>query len=52
MRGQGRSVAVLDVNPLTLTCALGWPDVQGQAHINAATQERHSGLEAGSFVNP
>lgn len=50
MRGQGRSVAVLDVNPLTVTCALGWPDIQGQAHLNAAVQGRHSGLEAGRFA--
>jgi len=50
MRGQGRSIAVLDVDPLKLTCAMGWPDVQGQAHLNAAIQTYHSGLESGSFV--
>lgn len=50
MRGHSRSAAVLDVSPLSFTCALGWPDIQGQAHLKTATREDHGGLEAGRFA--
>lgn len=50
MRGHSRSAAVLDVSPLSFTCALGWPDIQGQAHLKTALREDHGGLEAGRFA--
>jgi cell division ATPase FtsA len=47
-----RCRAVLDMGPLTMTCALGWPDVQGQAHIGSLVCARHGGIEAGRFLQP